>query len=198
MGRIIKVLVVEDDAEFIFLLKKFLERQGDIQIVDYSKSSRNVIEKVRRNRPDIVLVDLHLGNSAEEGILLSRKIRIETDSKTLILTGLSDPETIQKAAREAFASGYIFKNQLPLLVENIRALAFGLTAQEYVIASLALSALSDSELSVFQIMMGHKNNLKSTVKTIANQKGTVLKKLGLNNSRELRHVFRNFLDESLL
>ena len=195
MNTVIKVFIVEDDADFVYLTKKFLENQGDIRIVGYSDDGSGVIEKIRRKQPDIVLVDLHLGNSASEGILLSRQIRIETSAKTLILTGLRDFETIQRAARTSFASGYIFKNQPSLLLENIRALAAGTTAQEYMIASYALSDLSDSEMSAFLIMMGYKVDLKSTVKTIANQKGAVLKKLGLSNQKEVQHVFRILLDE---
>ena len=122
----------------------------------------------------------------------SREIRIQTDAKVLILTAINTPDMIMRAAREAFASGYVFKNQLSLLVENIRAVAKEYTAQEYLIASSALSVLSDAEMAVFQIMMGKENDFHSSAKTLANQKGKIIKKLGLKNQKELLHVFRMF------
>ena len=98
-----------------------------------------------------------------------------------------------RAARDAFASGYVFKNQLSLLVENIRAVAKEYTAQEYLIASSALSVLSDAEMAVFQIMMGKENDFHSFRRRRGtNQKGRVIKKLGLKNQKEVLHVFRMF------
>ena len=191
-AALIKVLLVEDDEDFAFLMKKLLSRQPDIQIVGYCGDEDTVMEMVRREIPDVVLMDLNLGNSSADGIRLSRQIRIETDAKVLILTALNTPDIIMRAAREAFASGYIFKNQLSFLVENIRAISKEYTAQEYLIASSALSILSDAEMAVFQIMMGKENDFHSSAKTLSNQKGRIIKKLGLKNQIELVHVFKMF------
>ncbi len=191
-AALIKVLLVEDDEDFAFLMKKLLSRQPDIQIVGYCGDEDTVMEMVRREIPDVVLMDLNLGNSSADGIRLSRQIRIETDAKVLILTALNTPDIIMRAAREAFASGYIFKNQLSFLVENIRTISKEYTAQEYLIASSALSILSDAEMAVFQIMMGKENDFHSSTKTLSNQKGRIIKKLGLKNQKELVHVFKMF------
>lgn len=191
-AALIKVLLVEDDKDFAFLMKKLLSRQPDIQIVGHCGDEGTVMETVRKEMPDVVLMDLNLGNSSADGIRLSRQIRIETDAKVLILTALNTPDIIMRAAREAFASGYIFKNQLSFLVENIRAISKEYTAQEYLIASSALSVLSDAEMAVFQIMMGKENDFHSSAKTLSNQKGRIIKKLDLKNQKELVHVFKMF------
>lgn len=191
----IKVLIVEDDEDFIFLTEKLLKKQKDIEVVGLCSDKKEVLPMVHAQQPDIVLMDLNLGVSTMDGIKLSRQIRIQTDAKVLILTASDTPEMIFKAAEEAFASGYIFKSQLTFLVDNIRAAAEGHTAQEYLIASAALSCLSEAEKAVFHIMMGRKNTLLSSPKTIANQKGRIVKKLGLENQKELVHVFRMFREE---
>lgn len=149
---------------------------------------------VREHRPDVVLMDLHLGKSSMDGIAISREIRITTNAKVLILTVYDTPDMVMKAAKAGFASGYIFKSQIYLLADSIRAVASGYTAQEYLIASAALSCLSEAELTVFQLMMGKDVPLRSAPKTIADQKTRVLKKLGLDNQRELRHVFRPYFE----
>lgn len=190
----IKILIVEDDEDFVYLIRKLLRKQkrileGGIEVcVDKNKAVRQACIC----KPDIVLMDLHLGRSSMDGILISREIRILTDAKILILTAIDTPDIVMKAAKKAFASGYIFKNQLSLLVENIFAIADGYTAEEYLLASSALNCLSEAEMAVFQRMMGKEIELRSSPKTIANQKTKIFEKLGLENQKELIHVFRLF------
>lgn len=190
--QLIKVMIVEDDEDFTVMIQKLLSRHNRIRVVCAHRKRYGIVEAARQCSPDIVLMDLHLGSSSMDGIRASREIRIHTNAKVLIFTALDSPEIIQKAAKEAFASGYIFKNQLSLLVENIFALAEGYTADEYLIASSALSCLTEAEMSVFQIMMGKDIELQSTKKTIANQKTRIIRKLGLENQKELEHVFKIF------
>ncbi len=191
----IRVVIVEDDEDFAFLVQKLLNKQKDIEVIGCCPDREAVLEMIYEKKPDIVLMDLNLGVSHLDGIRLSREIRIRTDAKVLILTAFETPDMIFRAAEEAFASGYLFKSQMSFLVENIRATAEGYTAQEYLIASAALSCLSEAEKAVFYIMMGKENTLLSSPKTIANQKGRIVKKLGLENQKELIHVFRMFQED---
>ena len=57
------------------------------------------------------------------------------------------------------------------------------------INALILSDLSDAEHSVFQMMLVEEIKLKSTPKTIYNQKAALLKKLHLKSQSELVHIF---------
>lgn len=197
MGKgAIKVLIVEDDEDFVFLIQKTLQPCEDIQVVDVCNRKENVMKSVRLHHPEIVLMDLHLGESSMDGTDISREIRITTESKVLILTAYDSPDIVLKAAKAGLASGYLFKSQLYLLADSIRAAVSGYTAQEYLIASSALSCLSGAEMAVFQMMMGKEVPLRSAPKTIANQKTRVLKKLGLENQKDLRHVFRMFLEDT--
>lgn len=188
----ISVMIVEDDADYIILMKKMLERHPGITVAGACSHKEEAVSMACRLRPQIVIMDLNLGKSDWDGISISREIRLLTDAKILILTSLDTPETVLKAAKEAFASGYIFKNQPNLLVENILALANGYTAQEYLIASMALSCLTEAEMGVFQMLMGKDIKLQSSPKTIANQKTKILKKLGLESQKDLIHLFRLF------
>ena len=188
----IRVFIVEDDKDFIFLIEKMMNKQPEITVVGSCSRKEEAVQMVCRLRPQIVIMDLNLGISAADGIRISREIRLLTNAKVLILTSLDSPEIVLKAAKEAFASGYIFKNQPNLLVENILALAKGYTAQEYLIASMALSSLTEAEMGVFQMLMGKDIKLQSSPKTIANQKTKILKQLGLESQKELLHIFKLF------
>ena len=195
MKESIKVLIVEDDDDFAYLLQKELGRQERIVLVGICREKEEAIPQTETLRPDIVLMDLHLGSSYSDGIEASRRIRIATDAKVLILTALGADEIIRKAAGRSFASGYIFKDQMPLLIENIYAAADRVTGQEKILAQASLSCLSAAEKTVFYMMLGREERLRSSKKTIANQKTQILKKLGLDNVNELRHVFRFYIGE---
>lgn len=189
MNDLIKILIVEDDMDFIYLLKKTLAPQQDMVIAGICRDAAAALPAAMAEKPDIVLMDLNLSESKLDGIDAAREIRIATDAKILILTSFDDPETVLSASVEAFASGYVFKYQPALLIQNIRELSHGHTAQEYLIMSAILANLSPAEKMVFQMMMGENIDLMSSPKTIANQKTGVLKKLGLRTQKELMHIF---------
>lgn len=195
MKESIKIMIVEDDTDFAFLLQKELDRQERIIIAGVCREKEEAVSRAQAVRPDIVLMDLHLGSSYTDGIEASRRIRITTDAKVLILTALGSENVIREAAVRSFASGYIFKDQMPLLIENIYAAAERVTGQERILAQAALSCLSAAEKTVFYMMLGREEHLRSSKKTIANQKTQILKKLGLDNVNELRHVFRFYIGE---
>lgn len=189
MTDTIRIMIVDDDPDFLYLIQKLLKKQPEFEIAGTCRDKHTAVSDAAALRPDIVLMDLNLGSSSADGIQASREIRIRTDAKVLILTALNSPKVILQATTEAFASGYIFKDQLSLLTETILALARGNTAQEYQIAMAALSCLSKAEMAVFQMLMGKNIGLQSSPKTISNQTTQILKKLGLKNKAELMHVF---------
>ena len=192
----IQILIVDDDPDFLFLIQKMLAKHPEFKIAGACRSKQAAVTMALSTQPDIVLMDLNLGASPADGIQASREIRILTSAKVLILTALEEPEIILRTTKRAFASGYIFKHQMALLPENISALAKGHTAQEYQIAMAALSELSKAEMSVFQSLIGKDIKLHSSPKTIANQTTQILKKLGLDNKKELAHVFLLLCDNS--
>ena len=92
MKESIKVLIVEDDDDFAYLLQKELGRQERIVLVGICREKEEAITQTEALRPDIVLMDLHLGSSYSDGIEASRRIRIATEAKVLILTALGADE----------------------------------------------------------------------------------------------------------
>lgn len=186
----IKILIVEDDRDYAWLLEKELTGHERMEVIGVCTGGREAVKAACQLKPDIVLMDLHLGNSYEEGIQASKEIRVRTDAKVLILTALYSQEIMESAAAQSFASGYIMKDQLPLLVENIYALSGGTTGQERLLLQAALACLTPAERSVFDSMMGEEDRSHSSKKTIANQKTQVLKKLKLENKAQLQHVFQ--------
>lgn len=186
----IRLLITEDDEDFLFLICGTLGRHKDMSICGTCTDGRTAYQTALSCQPDIVLMDLNLSENLD-GMEWARKIRLSTDAKIIILTSLDDPDTITKAAAYSFASGYILKTQFSLLTETIRAVAGGPTPQEYFIQSLILSVLSPAEQTVFKMMLGQDIGLQSSPKTLSNQKNSILRKLGLKNQQQLCHLFIN-------
>ncbi|MDY3919273.1 MAG: response regulator transcription factor [Candidatus Limivivens sp.] len=196
MKESVRLLIVDDDPDFLYLIQRQLKKDSRFEIVGCCQEQNTAVAMACRCQPDLVLMDLDLGRSFSDGIQASREIRILTDARVLILTAIESQEVILKASREAFASGYVFKGQPALLEETILALCGGKhTAQEYLIVSTALSCLSEAEMAVFRNLLGQGVHLQSSPKTIANQTTRILQKLGLESKRDLIHVFGMLQEE---
>lgn len=185
----IRILIVEDDLDFCYLIKNTLESQNDFLVVGECQNAESAIVSAGNLHPDIVLMDLNLSTTNLDGIDAGRQIRLMTDAKIIILTAFEDPEIVITACVQSFASAYIFKSQFGILSETIRNTSKGDTPQQFLIHSAILSCLSSAENSVFDVMLGKPLELQSSAKTIANQKTSILKKLGLASQKELIHIF---------
>lgn len=185
----IKVLVVDDDTDFQYLLKRTIDREPDMELAGAASTPDESLALALRCRPDIILMDLALCGRTSDGIEAARRIRLLTDSKVLILTAFESPELVVEAAVRGFAHGYLYKSQFELLTATIRKAFAGAMPQEHMIRALILSRLSPAEYSIFRLMLGEEVSLHSSPKTIANQKTMVLRKLGLNTQGELVHLF---------
>lgn len=185
----IQILIVEDDQDFSFLIKGMIQKEPRMQVAGCASNRRQAVDMACRLRPDIVLMDLNLSSTQLDGIEASREIRLLTDARIIILTAFEDPQITINACKQAYACAYVFKSQFSLLADTIRSAADGTSPQEQMINALILSDLSDAERSVFKLMLGKDICLKSTQKTIYNQKASLLKKLHLKNQAELIHIF---------
>ena len=188
----IRVLIVEDDPDFCFLIQNTLLTAG-MEVAGIAGTAPLACRLAAERNPDIVLMDLCLTGSGLEGVEAAKTIRLQTDAKVLILPSYEDHRTIQEACCRSFAAGYIFKSQFELLVETVRKTAAGPTPQEHLIASLILSGLAPAEYSILELLMGRDIKLQSSPKTISNQKNHLLKKLGLGSQNELLHVFKGLI-----
>ncbi len=190
----IQIFTVEDDLDFAYLIQTTLNRENDMEVIGHAVSEADALCRLESCRPDIILMDLNLSSSPSDGIHAARLIRLRTDAKLIILTAYEDSATIVNACKHTFASGYVFKSQFDLLVESVRKTAAGSTPQLHLIYSLIVSDLSAAEQSVLQMLLGKNVFLHSSSKTIANQRSSILKKMGLRHQEDLIHIFKNYLE----
>jgi len=116
-----KVMLVEDDATMIGLLNILLEMEGFEVVKMLEDDPDQILETIRKERPAVILMDVHLRQA--NGLDLLRMIKGEEDtkaSKVLMSSGIDFREECTKAG----ADGFILKPYMPdVLIQQIRQMA---------------------------------------------------------------------------
>ena len=123
---------------------------------------------------------------------VGRALRLRTHAQLLLLGPAENRQIVTETSVRTFASGYISPDQSPFLDRIIVETWHRKSPQKILIRELILSSLTDAERRLLEILLGAHDDLRSSPKTIANQKTSIFHKLGLKNLRELRHIFENY------
>jgi DNA-binding NarL/FixJ family response regulator len=103
-----KIVICDDQAIVRDGLELLLKLEKDITIVGLAQDGLEAIEMVRKNVPDLVLMDLKMPGM--NGVEATRRIRAEFPQiYVLVLTTFDDDEWVFDAIR-AGASGYLLKD----------------------------------------------------------------------------------------
>jgi len=90
-----KILVVDDDYTTASVMQLYLENFG-FTVTDIACNGAEAIEKAGKMKPDLVLMDIHLG-SGLDGIDCAEVIMKKMDIPVIYVTAHSDEETLQRA-----------------------------------------------------------------------------------------------------
>lgn len=128
------VVVVDDHPVVRAGLRGLLEANGGFDVLGEAATTADAVDLVRRTSPDVVLMDLQLGE--DDGVDATRRIiDLGIRTKLLILTTYDTEADILRAI-EAGASGYLLKDAEPeVLAAAIRQAAAGETVLAPVVAA---------------------------------------------------------------
>ena len=88
------ILLVDDDPEFIYVTKTFLESEGYRVVA--ARNGEEGIKRARENRPDLIVLDVMM-TTKTEGFDTSREIRTDQELKdipVIMLTGIRKEERL--------------------------------------------------------------------------------------------------------
>ncbi len=167
-----KVLVCDDNKNFVGIVSKFLSSQKDMEVIDVALNGKEAFDKIIKCQPDVVLLDLIMPEL--DGLGVMEKLvenRVEKMPKIVLQSAISQEFAI-KEALELGAYCFMLKPyELPVLADRIRS-AFGDSSvassnfvtstygNEYFTASKQNEVL-DAEIEVTNLM--HKVGIPANI-----------------------------------
>jgi DNA-binding NarL/FixJ family response regulator len=197
------VLLVDDHKIMRDGIKAILNRGDEFRVVGEAENGPDAVQYVKRNRPDLVLMDI--GLPGLNGVETTAEIlRYHPDCKIVILSMYDDENNVVSAIRSGARAFILKKASDSDLLEALRMVARGgayLSPQvsdrllsriqkgdlESRQASSALDVLSPRELQVLRLVAQGKTSKEIAVildlreQTVRSYRKTMMKKLGVNN-----------------
>ena len=198
----IRVVLVDDQTLVRRGLRALLELAGDIAIVGEAEDGVEGAAIVRRERPDVVLLDVRMPKAG--GLDLLRDLRQSGElPPTILLTTFDDDEALLEGVK-AGARGYLLKDvSLEQLTGAIHAVAVGETLIRPAVTERVLRGLehvrrdfdaldppdplTKREIEILRLMAGGYSNreiaeaLGTAEGTIKNHASSILSKLGVRD-----------------
>lgn len=206
-GAPIRVVVVDDDPMVRTALRMFLGGDSCITVVGEAEDGEAGVRLVRRERPDVVLMDIRM--PVRDGLSATEEIRrLQPPPEVIVLTTFDADEYVLRALRSG-AAGFLLKDTPPArLVEAVRTVADGspmlspsVTAQliaavaappepedpAVVRARTAVQSLTERELDVARAVARGLSNAEIAselylgIPTVKTHVGRLFDKLGVEN-----------------
>lgn len=211
----IRIAMLDDHPIVRFGIAARLEEEPDFELAGSYASSREMVEGLRNQPAEILLVDYSLGPSEIDGVSLIRALRIKyPQSHVIVVSSHYTPATVSMALRVG-ARGFVGKcEDLDNVVRAVRVVASGgihldddmkyylseiptqdmpEMEEEEMSEDLILdnSALSAREREVIRCFLDGMTvseiaeKFGRSIKTISTQKSTAYKKLGVTSDNGL-------------
>ncbi|MCI8751822.1 MAG: response regulator transcription factor [Lachnospiraceae bacterium] len=146
----IKVIIADDQELIRQSLQIILRAEKDIDVIDTVANGVEVIRSVRKEKPDVILMDIRMPEM--DGVVCTEIIKENyTDVKIIILTTFDDDEYVFNALKYG-ASGYLLKGiSTKELADAIRKVYHGTAMINEDIASKVVklfSKMAQSNLTI--------------------------------------------------
>lgn len=116
----IKVAIVDDDVEWVKIIQKKLLGDDDLLVAWYAHSGEHALVRARQNQDtDVILMDIHMNGQRYNGIKSAVQIREISGSRIIMLSSMTDTETIRNAIT-AEIDDFLSKNDLDELASRIK------------------------------------------------------------------------------
>lgn len=194
-----KILVVDDHT---VMRQGILRLLGAIPgaVVEEAGTAREAMLAARRNRPDVLVLDINLKESS--GLELLKRMRLEWPGLKVVMFSMYAEVVYAMTARRLGALGFVSKSAEA--EELVKAVRLAHRGEEYVdretaatIAATPLlpgdaaGSLSNREIEVLRLLADGKSltgiadTLGVAYKTVANQCTRIKEKLGLDRTADL-------------
>ena len=206
----LKVLLADDHRLILDGVRHALEESGEFEIVGEAMTGSQVMPLVRRNAPDVVVLDIRMPGM--DGLVCLDQIKKSNpEIKVVVLSASSDPKLIENVLKRG-ASAYIVKSVNPVDLPSVlrqaidetvytaiglpdnssadAAKAAGLTSRELAILTALAEGLSNAAIA---------KQLWVAPQTVKFHLTNIYRKLGVANRTEAaRYAYQQGLVASPL
>ena len=124
MYQSIRILIADDHELLREGFSLLLKKQKEIEIIDEASNGKDLLEKVRKQQPDVVVTDIQMPEM--DGIEATKKIKEEFPQIEVIALTMFNEDHLIIDMLEAGAKGYLLKNTTKKeLTEAIKAVHNG-------------------------------------------------------------------------
>ena len=189
-------------------LKRVIGQEADLEICGEAHTVQRALEGVAINKPDLILLDLRIGNG--DGLELIKSLKVKFPLMRILAVSQFDEAVYAERTLRAGAHGFVMKRQeVSELLKAIRAVLDGQLYAGSRLATLALNkmlcnstnkekprkngveGLTDRELQIFHLLgavlsVGKiASELGLSVKTVETHRENIKHKLGFNSAKKL-------------
>ncbi len=200
----LKILIADDHPIVRQGLKQILSEEPDIEVVGEAQNSQEVLEFVRKQDWDIVILDITMPGRG--GIDVLKELKHERPKLPVLMLSVHPEDQYAVRALKAHASGYMTKDSAP--EELVKAIRKILRGGKYISSTLAdklvfeletenekplHETMSDREYQVMIMISSGKTvsqiaeELSLSVKTIGTYRTRILEKMKMKTNAELIH-----------
>jgi len=207
----VRILIVDNHPLFIRGLAALIESKREYKVVAEATTLSDAMAMADREKPDMAIVELNLGE--ESGTDLILRMKIQNPNTAILVLSMYDERYYSERVLRLGARGYIMKTEPPnKVLDAIRTVTLGKVylsdiERERILQAMtgepqragkewtiSVRKLSNRELQIFScigkglgtIEIANKYNIST--KTIDTHKEHIKLKLHCNSSQELRRL----------
>lgn len=106
----IRILLVDDNLEFLEAVARFLAADPLTEVIGQAPTGKEALNQAPQLKPDLVLMDLALPEM--NGLETTRKMKAQPGAPKVIIVTLYDNAEYRAAAHSVHADGFISKSEL--------------------------------------------------------------------------------------
>jgi DNA-binding NarL/FixJ family response regulator len=201
-----QVFIVEDHQLFREGLKAMLDKREDIEIIGEAEDGLEAVRRIRKARPELVLLDLSMPKMG--GISVMKEVKREFPETRILALTIHESDQYVLEAFESGADGYCIKDasrkELMLAVDSLlegktyispgisdQVMEGYLTGRKELKENSRWDTVTQREREVLKLLAeGYTNKdiagfLHISVKTVAKHRANLIGKLDLHNIAQL-------------